>query len=252
MATDTITVYWAPGEDEQKFPFSKNMLYYPPVNLYKHFLPNKNPDLNPKDLNKDSSFFICPSVRDKMSRIFYMENSLETSVSIRDFKIIHETGRGIPLSDYRSNSINDTMHLRSDLTWFFFADEPIEVSFTAPYFHPVNYMSMMTLPPAQFDIGQWFRTFNAEYILWRKDADILIRERDPMFYMEFHTEKKIIFKRFEINEELIKLGAACSGAPTMIGRFKPLAERYTRFRKTAMRENVLRLINQNVIREEDV
>lgn len=245
---DEITIYWSSGEDEQKLPFNRQMLYLPPVNLYKDLLPRQNPDLVGAGRGlRDSSFFVCPAVRDKLSRTFFMENSVETRFSVRDFEIVAESGVGIPLATSRDSSLTNTVHVRSELTWMFFADEPLEVSFTSPYFHALEYLSAMTLPPAQFNIGTWFRSFNCEYIVQRRHADIVIHEGDPMFYMEVHSQKKIRFVRFEVCDELSRLGASCSGAPAVLGRFKPLAERYERFRATQMRENILRLIKPNII-----
>lgn len=248
-----LTVYWSQGEDEESAPFNRQMLYLNPVNLYKELLPRQNPALAGQARGmRDSSFFVCPAVRDKLSRIFYMPNPIETRCQIRDYQLLQETGVGVPMTSRRANTLLDTMHLRSNLTWLFFADEPVDVSFTSPFMHALDYLSIMQLPPATFDIGQWFRTFNVEYIVQHKDADLVIHEGEPLVYMEFHTTKPIRFVRFEYSPDLGHLGAACSAAPSILGRWKPLSERYAHFRKTQMRENILRIIKDNVIGESDV
>jgi hypothetical protein len=253
MGKDAITIYWSQGEDEVNLPFNRQMLYLNPVNLYKSVLSRQNPALVGRpQRTEDSSFYVCPAVRGKMQRVYYLPNAVETRCQIRDFQLLAETGTGIPMTSLRTNSMVDTVHVRSDLTWFFFADEPVEVSFTSPYFHALDYLSVMQLPPATFDIGSWFRTFNVEYILQRRDADLVIHEGDPLAYMEFHTDKPIRFVRFEYTDEIGRLGTACSAAPRIFGKWKPLSERYAQFRKTQMRENILRIIEDNVIGESDV
>ena len=248
-----ITIYWSQGEDESRLPFNRQMLYLNPVNLYKEFLPSQNPDLVGQPRGKrDSSMFICPAVRDKLSRLYHVPNPVETRFQVRDHQIVPESGSGVPLTSARANSLSETLHVRSELTWFFFADEPLEVSFTSPYFHALSYLSLMQLPPAMFDVGRWFRTFNVEYVLFPRDADVVMYEGEPMFYMELHTDQAVRFVRFEFTPELAALGAACSGAPSVLGRWKSLSERYSRFHETQMRENILRLIRANVIGESDV
>lgn len=248
-----ITIYWSQGSDEQNLPFNRQMLYLNPVNLYKDLLKQQNPAITGRpNRMQDSSFYVCPAVRNKMSRIFYLPNSTETSCSVRDFQLLHETGVGIPMSSERTNSMVGTTHLRSDLTWYFFADEPLEVSFTSPYFHALDYLSLMQLPPARFDIGQWFRTFNIEYIFQKKDGDLVIHEGDPLAYMEVHTEKPVRFVRFEYTDAIGSLAHACAAAPRTLGKWRPLAERYAQFRRAQMREAVMRHIQNNVIGESDV
>lgn len=249
----SITVYWSQGEDEEQVPFNRQMLYLNPVNLYKDLLKRQNPAIagRPKQ-TRDSSFYVCPAVRGKMSRIYFIPNPVETSVQIRDYELLPHTGVGVPLTSMRTNSMLDTVHVRSDLTWYFFADEPLEVSFTSPYFHAVEYLSVMQLPPASFDIGQWFRTFNVEYILQRRNADLVIHEGDPLVYMEMHTDRPVRFVRFDYTPEIAGLAHACAAAPRVLGKWKALSERYEQFRRAQMRESVLRHIQANLIGESDV
>lgn len=249
-----ITIYWSQGEDEQQLPFNRQLLYLPPVNLYKDLLRHQNPAVahRPKAQSGPllgSSFYMCPAVRGKMSRIYFIPNPVETSVQVRDYELRPETGSGVPLTSMRVNSMLDTVHVRSDLTWYFFADEPLEVSFTSPYFHALEYLRLMHLPPATFDIGQWLRTFNVEYIFQHRDADLVIHEGDPLVYLEVHTERPVRFVRFGYTPEIGALAHACAAAPGVLGRWRPLADRYARFRQTQMRETILRHIAANVIGE---
>jgi hypothetical protein len=76
---------------------------------------------------------------------------------------------------------------------------------------------------------------------------MVFNEGDPLFYVEFMTNKKIVFKRY-INSTVLKnIEEEISTAPNTYSSFKPLKERYLTAKRTKVMEQVRFLINKNLV-----
>lgn len=240
--SDSINVYWG-SCNEGFLEMSKSMWYRDPSNVYKRHANNKNADVP----DNGTTMFMCPAVQDKLKNTWSFESAANVEIIIRDGII--ESNSGIPLHPTpRQNSIDDTGHIWIDLGWLFFADQPLVASFTSPYFDRVDHVSKMSIPPAAFDIGSWFRPFNAEYIVWNiENTDINLVEGDPLFYVEFMTDKKVNLVRFEQSPKILEYATGCSKSTQFFGRGRGLDKRYLDFDAGHMRELILREIQKNVV-----
>ena len=234
----TITVYWA-GFNEQVNFINTNMWYSDPKNLFKDMVEQRVD-------NRDDTLFRCPAIRDKATNTYYFENQIPSTVTfLHDGTLGWE---GVTCKSVRDPSISGTKHISFNLSWIFYTDEPLEASFTPPYFHKNSYLPDMTFPAAKFNIGSWFRPFNAEFMLWNADTkQVVLPSGMPLFYAEFHTDANIKFQRFECTDKIAKYAMACTFTPKLLGRFKPLSERYDLFKRTRMNSAVMREIKDNLI-----
>ena len=234
----TITVYWA-GFNEQVNLFNTTMWYSDPKNLFKNMIKQKVD-------NRDDTLFRCPAIRDKATNTYYFENEVPTKVNF-----LHDnslTWEGATCSYAREPSITGTKHINFNLSWIFYTEKPLEVSFTPPYFHKDSYLPNMTFPAAKFDIGSWFRPFNAEFMIWDANTkQIVLPSGMPMFYAEFHTDANIKFQRFECTDKIAKYAMACTLTPKLFGRYKPLSDRYSLFKNSRMNNAVMHEIKNNLI-----
>jgi hypothetical protein len=102
----------------------------------------------------------------------------------------------------------------------------------------------------EFDIGQWFRPINWELQMWEKEGILSFEEGEPAFYLEFKTDKKLVFKKVKLTEEIRNVSAECGTSPKYFGKFLPLEKRYKRFREAGMRERLLSELRANVIEKQ--
>ena len=73
-----------------------------------------------------------------------------------------------------------------------------------------------------------------------------ITEGEPVAYWQFHTNKRIVFKRFFLSEELKAFGVNAANASRWLPG-KTLQERYDMFRASKMQEQVLAQIHRNAV-----
>jgi len=243
-----INVYWSPSfdlVDKKDWTF----LYPKPEVLFSNILKNKNKDIG------DSSFFACPALSNKFKKMLVFKNSLSCSYAYsedEDPYILPTTEQYLSIFRSRENSINDGPIYKTGVSYLFFADEPLSVSFTPAYFHKPGFTKYASIIPGEFDIGQWFRPYAFEFQTWNKSGQIVLEEDEPLFYAEFKTERPIVLHRFNHTEILERYSLACIDTTSLFGRGQNLQSRYNRFRSVGLKEKIMTEIQQNLIIDEKI
>jgi hypothetical protein len=242
-----INVYWAPFYqastiEDYNAKMDWNMLYYDPDTVYDDLKINANEE------NIKRSFFSCPVFSKTYKNTYVYKNTLESSFVFEKDKVKSVSRNGhVGLNIARDPSMMNSNNLEYNLHWIFFSDEPLIATFTAPYFHIADYSSKVSLIPGEFDIGQWFRPYNLEYISSKESDSFVFKENDPLFYVKFNTDKKVVLKRFNLNEKLYTYGVSSKNSPLLLESSVSLSKRYKRFNQSRMKDIVLSEIKKNLV-----
>jgi len=100
-----------------------------------------------------------------------------------------------------------------------------------------------------FNIGSWFRPYFTEIQMWNNHGELIIKENEPIFYVEFLTDKKIKLVRFKYTKKLLTYSQHCVDAPSIFGLNLPLVKRYEKFKQSKMRDIILKEIKENIVGE---
>ena len=260
MKEDTLTVYWSTTASTSKESWSQ--LYNSPRNVFNHYRSARNPE------SGDTSFFACPAMTGLFENVFQFTSAIDDEVFLpntmenRNFDHAHffqhfdgtsnyfnipESKSKVTAQNYRNSSIEGYMNATYNLSWIFFTDEPVIARMTAPYFPPKTPAEGVILAAGEFDIGSWFRPYNLDYHIPNGTKSLVFKEDDPLFYLEIKTDKKVVFKRFKMNDQLQNLSDECSQSPKRYSRFKKLSDRYKKSRESMIPELVLSEIKNNII-----
>jgi len=247
MKEKPINIYWTHNANNDEY-IDFSSLYPKPKILFKDIRSHK------LDTVTNDSVLACPAVSNKFKKTLVFESPLSCSYEYdftdgkQDIKPTSEAfiGHFIP----RPASLDFGPQILFDLAYLFFSDEPLPVSFTAPYFHKPEYTKYGTIFAGEFDIGQWFRPFNFEVQMWNQKGEIYLKEEEPIFYAEFKTQRPIHIRRFNKTTLLDKYSTENVTSSHMFGRGQSLFDRYNRFNRIGMREKILTEINKNLIDEE--
>lgn len=247
-----ITVYWSPAAftlDESSW----NMLYRPPESLLNNYIDIKSSD------QKDN-IFSCPSSNNFLKNIFVVKSNLKDNFVFSDgqLKEINESFNGtkhpiqnlnnkIDFSIIRKSPFIGYTSLKYNMEWMFFADEPVEARFTAPYYPPFSPIENSILTSGEFDIGQWFRPWTLEYVIPHSSNEFKIDVNDPIFYIEIMTDKKVKFKRFNLTKELKNIVYEFVQSTSRYGKFLPLYKRYEMAKNSKITDIVLKEIKNNLV-----
>jgi len=82
----------------------------------------------------------------------------------------------------------------------FFAEKSLEMEQFSAFFH--NTFKHHIVIPGKYNIGKHFRKLECALQLFNSDV-ITIREKDPLYYVRFFTDEKIIFKKFFLTPKLL-------------------------------------------------
>lgn len=252
-----ITVYWTTSsfiQDEESWA----LLYRTPETLLSitRTLKSEKP--------RTKLMLACPAVTSFMSNVHVFTNAINNTVEFPEGvlttfndRTVENYAQGITLpvlesklkvTSNRESSLKGYANVGYNMSWTLFSDEPLIAKFTAPYYPPTAPCEGALLSIGKFDIGSWYRPFNLDYHIPLNTSKLEFKEDDHLFYVEFETERPIIFKRFTENKLLSELSnELVTKYPAMFGKFRPLKTRYEDAKKAKIPQIVLSEIRKNVI-----
>jgi hypothetical protein len=245
---DTITVYWTPAL------FNTNqdawdMLYPEPKFILS--------DLAEKYVH-GGIMLKCPAIKNTMKNVisFYsaiddnfvlpnkqMEEVAFTNSSLEDLSVNSK----IHFRKERKSSMEGHINVGYNMSWLLFADESLEAKFTAPYFPPTSPVKNSFLSIGEFNIGKWFRQFNLDYHIPFDSKEFKVETGDPLVFVEFLTDKKIIMKRFELSPRLQSLMTEAGRSPSRYGEGMSLLKRYQMAHSAKIPQMILNEIKKNLV-----
>jgi len=244
----TITVYWSPATFDTT-ETSWDSLYPEPSFI----LPGFHKSSGPKN-----SMASCPAIKKTLRNVlcfnsaiddvFDLPNHFMSQVAFTD-----TDNQLIPVDSklyfrkIRKSSMPNYINVGYNLSWVMFADEPVEVKFTAPYFPSVSPVEKAFFSTGQFDIGKWFRPFTLDYHIPLKSKEFRIEANQPLFFAEFLTEKKIVVKRFQLTPRLKHIMDESTFAPLRYGQNLTLAQRYKMAHNAKIPKMVLQEIQKSLL-----
>lgn len=255
MATkeeDTLVVYWAPGQFTSAESQSWNQFYAPPTPVADPVLAQRQKDETGRVI------FGCPAYAEGMNNLFEIRSVHEEHAVIPEIfftnppttfptRLPVHTSLAFDLA--RPSSLKNYVDLTYNMSWLFFSEEPLLARFTAPYFPPKTPAEGAMLAMGEFNIGLWFRNFNLDYLVPKDSTKFDINIDDPLFYVQFYTDKKVVFKRFIHTPTTQKLAEEFAQASNRRGKKMGLnfKNRYSLSQKTMLPSLVLNEIKKNLV-----
>lgn len=243
-------IYWAPAYPAHD-RLDLNHLYAEPKSLYEEVVAKKAP------LKMDSPDFLrCPATSDLLRNTFVVRAPVDTNVSLN-----FETKRSKPIDETPSDQSKYKVkldfahqptllnHNLIEYTYpilFFSEDESMPTTLTPPYFERVVSYSCGVIVPGRFDIAKWFRPMNMEFQLWPGVTTLNVPANEALCYVHFHTDKKVVLKRFIISKEMEKLIVSIAQV-SPLRKFARLSERYRTFEQSQSKQRILKLIHKQLI-----
>ena len=243
-------IYWAAAY-QARDSYDLNHLYAEPKSLYEALLAQKAP------LKDNSSDFLrCPATSDLFKSTFVVRAPVDTHVLLDFEKRRAKHLNDGPAEENRYKIKLDFIHQPTLLNrnlidynhpiLFFSEEDSMVATLTPPYFEHVASYQSGTIVPGRFDIGKWFRPVNMEFQLWEGVNVLNVPAGEALCYVTFHTDKKIVLKRFVTNKEIEKLIASIAKV-SPLRKFAKLSERYKAFEQSRSKQRVLGLIKKQLI-----
>ena len=162
------------------------------------------------DIPENNNFLKCPSIINNIKNTFSFSSPLDLKIEWVN-KRTSTPERNQEFFDSFINARNPEEGFLSLklLHTVFFTEEPSLIAKQKTAIYSNNDFTRKTgIFEGQIDIGQWFRPLDLAFF-FKEEGVVDIKVEDIIYYIEFLTDKKIIFKRFVINDKLINLYSFC-------------------------------------------
>lgn len=250
--SDEVVVYWTAWipQVKQHVAMQKNatpLMYEEPTPVFDSLFKSKS------DQTVTKTYLQCPAVKNALTSLYVVFNKLTSSGSV-EIKEDYVVGA---LSQPQTNmshvlmemphapTLSNQLLVQYNMNYCFFAEEPLEMRMTSPWFHHAPHMQLGGLVPGVFDIGKWYRPANLEFNLWSGITELKIEEGEPLAYFEFGTDKKIVFKQYVVTEKLQEYASMCVHARSP--KWHSLQARYDLFGKSRMKDYIMKEIRENLL-----
>ena len=231
-----------------------------PVTTPGIFLNYMSPEPVIKELKKLGSKFIiipeknnflkCPSIINNIKNTFSFSSPIDLKIEWVN-KRISTPERNQEFFDSFINARNpDEGFLSSSLFHtVFFTEEPSLIAKQKTAIYSKNDFTRKTgIFEGHFDIGQWFRPLDLAFF-FKEEGIVDIKVEDVIFYIEFITDKKIVFKRFIYNDKLVNFHSFCAD----LKNYRSFSIRnyletcYMLFNRSNVKKQIIKEIQNNII-----
>jgi hypothetical protein len=237
-----ITVYYASPDNLQETQ-DWSILYKEPTSLNKYLSKNINKERSNDVQNR--GFMSCTAYKGLTNNTYVIENPIDSSYTL-DGNMQSTSKNSLSALYKREPQLNNQILFEYNYPLIFFAEESLEMQFTAPYFLNAPHLKYGAVTPGQYNIGKWFRPIQTEINLWDNVKEFEIKKGEPLAFINFLTDKKIEFKMFEMTTDLAKIMNVCATASTWEVNV-PLANRYKRFHESKMLNKTIKKIKENLV-----
>jgi len=243
-----ITVYWCHWLNVDSVTDGTNLEcgYTDPVNVLEELASRR-------ETQTDDSFFRCPVLTEKFKNMYMVRNMVNTDLQVRFDESNHPyteylntEGANAAVKYSHPPSLKGNLLIEYDVGYGLFADEPLLMAMSSPYFHRAEHLQYGAILPGAYDIGRWYRPIVTEFNLWEGNTRLHVPSQDPLMYWDFHTDRDIVIKRYEMTDKLKGIMSSIIHATPPSPRSK-LWPRYDRFERSSLKTAILEEINKNLV-----
>lgn len=236
--SNTTTIYWACDEIEWLRAKEPTLIY---------------PKIIKKPSAEEVGLRLCPAFKDYTNNTFGIH-------SLYDYDLIIDPDATddlfVKTTMYDQDFFNEHVIVRSSqdkcFTFrqrfiYFTEEDSLEASFGVhPFFENNDVAERCMIVPGTFDIGKWFRSIDFAFYLKDKYNEFIIKEDDIFQYAVFHTDKKIVFKQFYMNDFLKQQALAVLNSKRhRDNTFRKLSSYYSLSRD---KDKIIKAIKNNLVK----
>jgi hypothetical protein len=244
-----IIVYWSPEatiEKEHQQVLLDIELRSLMADIQKRRAINPISPKNAQSFQFGTGYNLCSALHELADNTYIIKAPFDADIVLDETGSVMQQGKKFDWFYDRTTSIENGFCVDFDLSYFFFCEEPLEVSITPPYMHQTNQPNYGFISSVKWDISSWFRGFVLIYQLWPNKKNVYFNKDEPIAYLHFDTDRKVIFKEFKLNQEILNIANSC-GNYKFILNFEPMQKLYKIFNGTSMKKRLVEQIKNNLI-----
>ena len=240
MVSKDIIVYWAYSPMPNKNTYV-SMMSNPPTPLFK--------TLPKRASNKDAlqNYINCRGLPNLYKNTFLITSPIDANLSVEyvDEKC-YPVGEGQQFFIEETRSFEDMNRIDLDFSYIFFSEESVELAQIPAFIHKTTFSENAFIASGSFDISKWFRPLFPSFIFWKNNSQLQLKKNDPLYYLDFRTDKNVVLKQFEFTEPILEIMAG-SLSYRNANPLTSLQHLYDRFASSKKNKKLIKLIKENLI-----
>jgi hypothetical protein len=245
---EEVVVYWAPHallhkQHQQILLDIKPKSLMSEIQKRRAISPKRPPSLNEPYPGEYQS---CSALHTLTKNMFVIKAPFSAEIKLDSQGVIQQGQKHGGWFKERISSLQNAHAIDFDMSYMFFSEEPLDLTITPPYMHRTKQAQQGFISAVSFDISSWFRPYVLIYQLWEGVDTITIEDDEPIAYLKFNTEKKVVFKAFKLTPYIENQFNACL-EHKHIKPHQTMEELYDRFHKTGMHKRILKEIKENIV-----
>jgi len=197
---------------------------------------------------REYNYKACPAVSKFMNNTFVLRSAFDYSFFVNGDDVksdIYDQAffdRHVQIRSLKSKLFSLKPYI------IFFTDEKdLEISISQPFLDQNAFTDRAVVIPGQFNIGKYFRMLDFAFHLKDNISDFKIKEKDAIYYMKAHTDRKINFKRFMWTPKCQDYLEFVWNAKENKLKHSSLATFYKYFNKYNYKKLILKEIKENLV-----
>ena len=200
--------------------------------------------------NPSNQILKCPSVVNGVRNTFAISSPINLKIDW-DGDHISSIGRNQEFFDrtFLVRNVNSGFFSLKIGNYAFFTEEPYLLMKQKTAVYSANdFIKKAGIFEGIYDIGQWFRPLDLA-VYFKEPGIINIDKEDILYYIEFFTEKKIVFKKFVFTSEIEYTAQSCISIKSEINfPIKTyLKNLYLLFNQSKIKSRILKNIKENLL-----
>ncbi len=192
--TDAVNVYWSSWNHKDIYEQR-----YPHYNEPEKFLNYVNEFRN--NNNDTDTWYKCRAFMELGRNTFVLRSPFGVDGKI-DPPYIRSLNKEYDIDqfDAKNPSMLNAYTVNFSTNWIFWSPEDITITTMPAYIEKNKYNGFYV--PGSFNINKWFRPVEGAFQLYPEEDSFRVEPNDPLMYIKFNTEKRVILNRFKFNEAL--------------------------------------------------
>jgi hypothetical protein len=245
---DYVDIYWSSyGEKNQNF--HRMLMDVAPEKMTADLIKNKaiSPKIPKVETFQANGYQQCSALHTLSKNMFVIKSPISAKIQFNENgEIIKNTKDSIFFNE-RASSLKDSFSFDFNFGYLFFTDEEnVNITLTPAYIHKTSYRNDAFLAPAKFSISSWLRPVTFIFQMWEESKTFELNQGDAIGYISFDTEKPIRFHQFMVTDDIVDQVSACINYK-YFKKFVPMKDLYDLFKRTSLKNVVLKEIKKNVI-----
>lgn len=234
-----LVVYWANFGWLDRIQRT-NLIVEPPVRVMQTFHQES------RDLTGSASYKACSGAKNLFQNTFVLKSPFDVNANIvgqHPNTVVEEPNQLIVM---RNPTYIGAYSLEYDYRWIFFSEESVEMVQTPPYMHKTTASEYGILTSGSYDISKWFRSISPTYNLHNGINEFKVNKDEPLCYIDFRTQKRVVLKQFDLTADLYDLAFAAAELKQFFP-FESLETLYNRFTRSNRHKKVMQEIRKNLL-----